>query len=122
MRLTNKKNGIQTELNMGPLNIDEYELDSHAFSEISAQWLDYNINNKKQFDINTDFYCKIYQLWFYMIISQSFGGCKMKKYLIAFTKMKNLVTFSTSFQNWVAHTQVIVTAFSGSFPKGTFTI
>ena len=35
-------NGIQTLL-----NIDEKELDSHAFKETCAQWLDYNINNKK---------------------------------------------------------------------------
>ena len=26
---------------------DEQELDSRAFNETSAQWLDYNINNKK---------------------------------------------------------------------------
>ena len=35
------KNGIQTQL-----NIDEQELDSFAFKETSAQWLEYNINKK----------------------------------------------------------------------------
>ena len=34
--------GIQTILNLG-----EKELDSRAFIETSAQWLDYNINNNK---------------------------------------------------------------------------
>ena len=29
------------------LRIHEQELDSHVFKETGAQWLDYNINNKK---------------------------------------------------------------------------
>ena len=40
-------NGIQTQL-----NIDEYKLDSCAINETSAQWLEYNIKNKKNYFIN----------------------------------------------------------------------
>ena len=45
-------NGIQTLL-----NIDEEGLDSHAFNETCAWWLDYNIHNKTNFLQNNALTC-----------------------------------------------------------------